>query len=119
MAKFKVKVKVVAEYEYETEVDESDFSKAESAGARQWREKMPSDFQVHEDYISEWETDSEQLTADCPRCGVEHPVETSDRPDVIIVNGKRTLRPDVEWWRGDEQYCAACGAKIEAEEKRG
>lgn len=117
MSKFKVKVKVTAACEYEAEVDTSTEAQAENTATGLWREKLPDDFQVEKGYITDWQIETEQLTATCPACNVEHPIETADRSYYIIENGQRVVRPDVEWWREDSDYCVACGAKIEAEEK--
>ena len=119
MAKFKVKVKVIAACEYEVEVEDANCcnSHAEIAAENLWPQKLPSDFRVASGYITEFETDSEQLTADCPSCFVEHRIGTADYASTAIVDGKLITRPDVEWWVEDNEYCAACGAKIEAEEK--
>ena len=139
MAKFKVRVNVIAELSYEVEVDEADEPKANDAATAMWASKMPSDFQVHKDYVTDWETETEQLTAVCPGCGVEHVILHNDlrvchcgqfghnldligprpskmqrlRPHLIVDN---VCTPE-PWWWDDSDYCAACGAKIEAEEK--
>lgn len=100
MAKFRVKVKIIAECEYTLDVEhETDFG-AEDAALNQWRDKLPSDFQVDKGYITGWETEAEQQTAVCPDCGLEH-----------------TLA-DANCWPEDPDYCKPCGAKIEAEESR-
>jgi predicted RNA-binding Zn-ribbon protein involved in translation (DUF1610 family) len=117
MAKFKIKVKVTAECEYEVEVERETLRDAEDAAVGVWRDKLPSDFQIDKGYITDWDVDGEQQTADCPDCGVEHVVATADRDHRHIVEGVLVTRPDVEWWLEDQDYCAACGAKIEAEEK--
>lgn len=117
MAKFKIKVTVTAQCDYEVEVDERTEAKAEATACGLWREKMPEDFQVEKGYTTNWETEVEQLTADCPECGVEHRIGTSEYGHRHIVEGVLVTRPDVEWWLEDQDYCAACGAKIEEEEK--
>jgi len=140
MAKFKIKVTVKAQCDYEVEVDHTSEANAEDEATSLWREKMPEDFQVEKGYVTDWEVETEQLTADCPGCGVEHPILTNDTPVChcgqfghnpyagtpenpdgraplrphLIVNGVCTPEP---WWWDDNEYCAACGAKMEAEEK--
>jgi predicted RNA-binding Zn-ribbon protein involved in translation (DUF1610 family) len=140
MAKFKIRVTIKAECTYEVEMDESTEAKAEDAATLIWREKVPEDFQVEKGYITNWELETEQLTAICPDCGIEHAILHDDLPVCycgqfghnpytgspenpkgrallhphLIVNGVCTPEP---WWWDDNEYCAACGAKIEAEEK--
>jgi hypothetical protein len=106
VAKFKVKVEVIAKWSYEVEVDESTEAKAEDVAGRQWQSHMPTDFQVNEGYISDWEMESEQLTADCPGCGIEHTVPTAERN-----------LAESDCWHEDQEYCKPCGAKIELEDK--
>jgi hypothetical protein len=71
MAKFKVRVTVTAACEYEVEVDESSESAAEDAASALWREKLPDDFQVNKGYITDWESEVEQLTWECVSCEKE------------------------------------------------
>lgn len=106
MAKFKVKVRIYAEQEYEIEVDQRTEPQAEQKAASQWRDKMPSDFQISEGYITKWEFETDQLTAECPRCFTEHTIPSDN-----------LSHADADSWREDYEYCAACGAKIEEEEK--
>lgn len=140
MAKFKVKVKIKAEYEYEVEMDTDTEAQAEDGATNLWREKMPEDFQVEKGYITAYETEADQLTAICPGCHVEHVIPHDDlrvchcgqfghnpyyEPSVplskrapmrphLIVDNVCTPEP---WWWDDHDYCAACGAKIELEDK--
>lgn len=140
MAKFMVKVTIKAEFSYEVEVDEDTEAKAEQAAANQWRDKMPEDFQMDEGYITAYDMEAEQLTAVCPGCNVEHIIPHDDlrvchcgqfghnsyyEPSVplskrapmrphLLVNDVCTPEP---WWWDDQDYCAACGAKIELEDK--
>lgn len=104
MAKFKVKVKAIAECEYEVEIDHDTEKKAEQEAAGMWRKKMPSDFQVAEGYVTDWQIESEQLMAICPACGTEHAIPTADSKG--------------DSWYEDYEYCKPCGAKIELEEKK-
>jgi hypothetical protein len=118
MSKFKIRVTVKAECSYEVEVEASAEHEAEDAAARLWRDRLPDDFQVAKGYITDWETETEQLTAICPECGVEHDVPHDDTrtchcadaggPPHIIINDKCVPSP---WWREDQEFCAACGAK--------
>jgi hypothetical protein len=68
MPRYKVRVKVRAEAEYEVEVDEANEDRAEAAAAVLWSTKLPEDFQVEKGYISEVETETEQLTWECVEC---------------------------------------------------
>lgn len=104
MAKFKIKVKIIAECEYTTEIEHESEAAAEREAIGQWRDKLPSNFQVSKSYITDWETEAEQLTAVCPECGVEHDVPTA-------------AKPLAECWPEDPEYCAPCGAKIQEREK--
>lgn len=140
MAKFKVKVKIMAAFEYEVEVETPDEARAENVASASWREMMPEDFQVEKGYISKVETESVQLTADCPGCGKEHAILTDDTPVCHCgqfghnpyagtpenPDGRAQLRPHLivdgvctpePWWWDDNEYCAECGAKMEAEDK--
>lgn len=140
MAKFKAQVTVKAEFSYEVEVNEDNETKAEQAAANQWRDKMPDDFQVDKGYITTYKVEAEQLTAICPGCNVEHIIPHDDlrvchcgqfghNPyyDASVPHHKRpALRPHLivenvctpePWWWDDQEYCADCGAKMEAEEK--
>lgn len=140
MAKFKVKVKLIAAVDYEVEVETADEARAENVASGAWREMLPEDFQVEKGYITKVETEAEQLTADCPGCGIEHIIQHDDLPICycnqfghnpyaamrnpptrnytsrphLIVNGVCTPEP---WWWDDNEYCAVCGAKMEAEDK--
>lgn len=116
MAKFKATVTVKAEFQYEVEVDidsnrEMD---GEDEARDQWKQMLPSDFQVHKDYVSDLEVDKiQQLTSVCERCGAEYPMDCTDQeftarfPDV---------QPIPRRWHEDQDFCAACGLLIEAEE---
>lgn len=104
MAKFKVKVRIFAECEYTVEVDRPTERKAEEEAIGQWREQIPPNFQISKSYITNWETEAEQLTAICPDCSTEHSVPTA-------------AQPNADCWYEDQDYCKPCGAKIEAEEK--
>lgn len=95
MSKFKVKVKVTAACEYEVEVHTSTKAQSENTATGLWREKLPEDFQVEKGYITDWEIETEQLTAECPDCNTEHTMADS--------------------WSEDRDYCKSCGAKIETE----
>lgn len=140
MAKFKIRVTVKAECAYGIEVDADTVGKAEDAASRQWRDKLPEDFQVEKGYVTEWDIETEQLTAICPGCGIEHAILHDDlrvcycgqfghnpylglsnpptrnyvsRPH-LIVNDVCTPEP---WWWDDNEYCAGCGAEIERVDK--
>jgi hypothetical protein len=106
MAKFKIKVRVVAACEYEVEIDHDTEAKAEDEATRIWRDKIPSDFQVEKGYITDWEVETEQQTAICPDCGIEHTIPTADRNQA-----------GADSWHEDYEYCKPCGAKMEAEDK--
>jgi hypothetical protein len=140
MAKFKIRVTVKAECTYEVEVDHTSEANAEDEAKDLWREKLPDDFQVEKGYVTDWEVETEQLTAVCPDCNVEHIIQHDDLPIChcnqfghnpylamrnpptrdyrsrphLIVDGVCTPEP---WWWDDNEYCAACGAKIEEEDK--
>jgi hypothetical protein len=71
MAKYKVRVTVTAACEYVVEVEESSESLAEDAASALWREKLPDDFQVAKGYITDWDSEVEQLTWECVSCEKE------------------------------------------------
>jgi hypothetical protein len=68
MAKYKVRMTITAVCEYEVEVEESSESLAENVAVGLWREKLPDDFQVAKGYITDWESEVEQLTWECVSC---------------------------------------------------
>jgi hypothetical protein len=105
MAKFKVKVTIKAECSYEIEMDTDTEARAEDDATKLWRQKLPDDFQIEKGYITDWETETEQLTAVCPRCGTEHAIPTAGKSEADSC------------WYEDYDYCKPCGAKIEAEDK--
>lgn len=114
MAKFKVKVKVKAEYEYEAEVEAEYEHEADKAGFALWREKMPEDFRVSKDYVTEIDVeDTERLTYVCEDCGREYPAEANI---VSLLNGAAGPLPLMPWC-GSSDYCRECGEKMEAEEE--
>jgi hypothetical protein len=106
LAKFTAKVRIIAESSYEVEIDTDTEANAESEARGMWREKLPGDFQVARGYISNVEVETEQLTADCPRCNKEHTIPTADRSEA-----------DSDSWHEDSEYCRACGVIIEQEDK--
>jgi hypothetical protein len=105
MGKYKVEVTVKAEVTYTVEVEASSERKAEDLAAGMWREKTPDDFQVAKGYITDWQTEAEQQTHDCEECGKEYAVTTA-------------AALSTEAWKEDQDYCAECGAKIQAEERK-
>ena len=137
MSKYTVEVTITAHCTYTVELEARDESSAEREAEGRWRELLPEDFQVEKGYISDFSTETEQLTAECPECGEEHVVPHDDlhvchcgqfghnpypeagnkqppmRPH-LLVDGVCTPEP---WWHEDKDYCAACGAKQEAEYK--
>jgi rRNA maturation endonuclease Nob1 len=111
MAQFKVKVKVMAAVEYEMEVDASSEADAEQEATTRAnvRDHLPSDFKVDYGYITDTEIKSaERLTYICENCEVEY------KADVDAVKHPDAIQP----WHEDDDYCAVCGAQIEAEEAK-
>jgi hypothetical protein len=98
VGKFNVQVIITAQCEYTVEVDADSEDQAEDRALKLWRDKTPEDFQVEKGYITDWETEAEQLTAECPDCNTEHAMDDS--------------------WNEDRDYCAACGAKLEELERK-
>lgn len=116
MAKYKVTVTVKAEFQYTVELDiESNREMdAEKEAIARWKAELPDDFRVNKGYVSEIEVDNtETLTHTCERCGAEYPMDITDKefaarfPDV---------QPIPRRWNEDQDFCAACGLLIEAEE---
>jgi predicted RNA-binding Zn-ribbon protein involved in translation (DUF1610 family) len=103
---FRVEVKVIAEYTYVLDVDARNEERAESiaCGRESMANHLPEDFQVEKGYCT-FEVESDQLTAICPECGEEHPIPNDNTGHTIP-----------EAWHEDYEYCAPCGAKIEAAE---
>lgn len=141
MAIFRVRVKATAHTVYMVEIEAKNEAEAEDMACRSniYEVESREDFQVPHGDCS-FTTEAEQLTAECPECGVSHPVLHEDlkvcfcgqfgfnpyagsaenpkgraplHPH-IIVDGVCTPEP---WWYEDQDYCAACGAKIEAAER--
>jgi hypothetical protein len=106
VAKFVVKVTITAKISYEVEVDETTEPLAEQAAISLWKDEVPLDFRVNEGYVTAWDTETDQLTAECPRCFTEHTIPSDNLSHAASDS-----------WHEDFEYCAACGAKIEAEEK--
>jgi hypothetical protein len=128
MPQYEITVKVVATCSYTVTVDARDEAQAESEAISRYATECPEDFQVEKGYI-EWELDTDQLTADCPDCFTEHVIphnnlrtchcgqftdsEERYKRQHILVDGVCAPAP---WWSEDQEYCAACGARIKAAE---
>ena len=129
MAKFRVQVTCIVERTYTVEVDASTEDRAEQAAGNQWRDQL-QDFDV--DKPDRWKFESQQLTAECPDCGLEHDIPHDDLrvchcgafvsdadPDPRyelhrlchpLVDGNCVPAP---WWWQDQDYCAGCGKLAE------
>lgn len=116
MPKFAIKIKVIATVEYTLEIEAHSEEAAinEACSRKALADNTPEDFAVDRGYC-EFEEESEQLTAICPRCDVEHNVPTCDVVDSLIVDGKSVPNPDANWWHEDQDYCKACGVLEAAE----
>jgi hypothetical protein len=141
MALFRITVTATASTTYTAEVEAPDEKTAEEmASSREiFGKNTPEEFQVAAEDC-EFDFDSQQLTDECPECGESHAIMHDDllvcycgefghnpypgtpenpagrarmRPH-LIVDGVCTPEP---WWHEDQDYCAACGAMIEAAEK--
>jgi hypothetical protein len=140
MALFRITVTATASTTYTAEVEAPDEETAEAmASSREiFGKNTPEEFQVDAKDCA-FDFDSQQLTDDCPECGISHAIMhddlevcycgqfgfnayagTPENPHGrlplhahIIVDGVCTPAP---WWYEDQEYCAACGAKIEAAE---
>jgi hypothetical protein len=140
MAIFRVAVTAKASTKYMVEIDAKNEREAMDMACRSniYAVESGEDFQVAHN-VCTFETEAEQLTAECPDCGISHSIPHDDlrvchcgvfgfnpyagTPENpygrvplhphIIVDGVCTPEP---WWYEDQDYCAACGAKIEAAE---
>jgi predicted RNA-binding Zn-ribbon protein involved in translation (DUF1610 family) len=132
MAIFKIEVTAIAKTTYTVEVDAPTEAQAESVATSReiFNASTPEEFQVDAKNC-EFEFYTEQLTDECPECGLDHPIPTCDtkycfdmnhehkqdhqlyKRFYILVDGVCTPAP---WWVEDLEYCASCGAKIEARE---
>jgi len=103
---FRVQVEVTATYTYIVDIDAPTENRAESiaCGRASMEEHLPEDFQVEKGYCT-FQVESDQLTAICPDCGEEHPIPNDSTGHTIP-----------QAWHEDHEYCASCGAKIEAAE---
>ena len=81
MAKYMVQVTVTASCTYEVEVESSTEWKAEDEASGMFRDMLPDDFQVAKGYITDWETEAEQLTWECEECEKQITESESDRCD--------------------------------------
>jgi len=135
MSKYTVQVTITAKTSYTVEIDTDTEANAETIASSQWRERLPEDFQVEKGYITGWETEAEQLTAECPECGKEHAVthdnlrvchcgQFGHNPYLDAGKSKPYLRPHLvvdgvctpeTWWHEDPDYCFECGVKLEAQ----
>jgi predicted RNA-binding Zn-ribbon protein involved in translation (DUF1610 family) len=143
MALFRMTVTATASTTYIAEVEAPDEETAEAMAASReiFGKNSSEDFQVDaKDCAFDFET--EQLTDECPDCGESHLIMHDDLAVCYCQafgfnpyagtpenpNGRAPLHPHLiidgvctpePWWYEDQDYCAACGAKIEAEEKAG
>jgi len=145
MSTFRVTVTATATTTYTVDVAGDDAGEAENMACASniYAQESSEEFQVPHNSCS-FETESEQLTAECPACGKDHPVAVSGGDVRLCYCGqfgynpypseftdfgswktRRPLRPHIildgvctppPWWHEDSEYCAECGAKIEAEE---
>jgi protein-arginine kinase activator protein McsA len=96
--KYSVEVTVTAVCTYTVEVEASSEASAEDDAHSQWRELMPSDFQVDKGYVESWDADTTQLTWECEECG--------------------SIISEVVWRRCDE-LCANCYAADQVRQRQG
>jgi rubrerythrin len=78
---YKVLVTVTAQIEYEVMVDSASESDAEDEAVARYRRELPDDFQVEKGYITNFETEAEQLSWECYECGVTVTRETYSQND--------------------------------------
>lgn len=98
--KFKVSITLTASKTFTYTVDAPTWKKAEyEAYDRAIDEFKPTGEDATEDGM-----DFEQQTCNCEECGKEYPIPTADEPDAPLA------------WKEDYEYCAECGAKIDAAE---
>jgi hypothetical protein len=96
------------EYDIEVFARSEALAEQEATTRANVKANLPADFRVAYDYITDTEIENtEQLTFVCERCEIEYPA------DVDTVKHPTALLP----WDQDQDYCAPCGEKIEAEEK--
>lgn len=102
MPKFRISVEVKAAVDYTVEVEGRSEQEAEDNATAMWKEKVPSDFNVSEGYITHWDAYKlDQLTFICERCEKEYPLlDWSKHPDAI------------QPWKEDQDYCAPCGVLV-------
>jgi hypothetical protein len=126
MAIFRMEVTAIARTTYTVDVDASTEKEAKTiATSREiFNASTPEEFQVDAKNC-EFEFDTEKLTTECPECGIEHPIPTKDteRCSCWAFDFKNHLHAEgicipLPWCYEDEEYCASCGAKIEAAERK-
>ena len=99
--KYKFNYTLTATKTYSYEIDAPNYRKAENEAY----DRAIGDFTATGDDAEEDGIDFEQLTCNCEECGKEYPIPTADNP----------IAPQA--WKEDYEYCAECGAKIEAEDR--
>jgi hypothetical protein len=100
--KFKIEVILTATQTFEYEIEASSEHKAQDVAF----DRAVDDFDISRADLSDTEYDVEQQTKECEECGVEYEVKTADRSYAADA------------WHEDDDYCAKCGAAIEAEEQK-
>ena len=97
--KFQVNITLTATKTFSYEIDAPGWKKAESEAF----DRAMGDFNATGEDATEDGIDFEQLTHECEECGKEYAIPTADKPEAPLA------------WKEDYEYCAECGAKIEAE----
>jgi hypothetical protein len=83
--KYSVEVTITASCTYTVEVEGCSEYDAENRAHEQWRERMPSDFQVEKGYVTNWDTDTTQLTWECEECDKGISEDESRRNDGLCT----------------------------------
>ena len=93
--KYQVKITLIAKQEYTYEIEAQSARQAEDKAFY----KALDDFDGATPEAKQDDCEVEQLTIDCEKCGKEYQLGTN------------------EAWDEDSDFCAGCGAEIEAEDK--
>jgi hypothetical protein len=103
MSKFKIKVTLTETKTYSYEIDAPKQCKAEDEACdRAITAFINSCDHTTDDDV---EIETEQQTKQCEECGTEYEIQTPDRSEAPGA------------WHEDDDWCAKCGAKIEAEDR--
>ena len=108
--KFKVKITLQVRQTFTYEIDERNQRRAEDVACDRAVDEFRISTAIANDPDDVYDIETEQLTEDCEECGVEYPLGVAYIPGHSDETAPRA-------WEEDQDFCAKCGAEIEAKEK--